>query len=110
MNIKLLKKVKKRFGWYIRQKPDSFDDKTDVFILVDHKYQRVYIIDVDFCRTYHKVNSEFTPEIGWVTMKFRTMKEIMVNAFIKYNYIKRINYNLAKRYSSKFNKRRINGM
>jgi hypothetical protein len=49
MKTKLLRKVRKRYGWYL--------NKSGFPVLLDHSKKEVSIIDLDFYKTYFKYES-----------------------------------------------------
>lgn len=73
MKTKLLKKIRKRFDWYINI--DGFP------ILIDHKEKTVKIIDTNAAILYWRLNSNYVPEVSEQEWTWRNMKQRMYKTF-----------------------------
>ena len=88
MKAKLLKKIRKRFNWYI--------NKEGFPVLIDHLKKEAEIINVEFCKqhyNYQQHDIEALIEVPLREWAWRTIKDIMLKQF-GYKYINHW-YNLA---------------
>lgn len=76
MKIKLLKKIRKRFSWYLT--------KNGFPVLINHSTKNAQVIDLEYLKSYYKYSNEDVevnvtiPHTEWA---FRCMLHIMVKEF-----------------------------